>query len=111
LTSKWFGEAEKMVRTLFAVARSANISEKIQKRNPLWIHLLTIGLPLILTSSKYIYNYIYIFFFRLRAPSVIFIDEVDSLLTARTSDESDSVRRIKTEFFVQLVRAICISNQ
>ncbi|CAG0914061.1 unnamed protein product [Notodromas monacha] len=59
LTSKWFGEAEKMVRTLFAVARC-------------------------------------------RAPAVIFLDEVDSVLTARTGDESDSVRRIKTEFFVQL---------
>lgn len=35
-------------------------------------------------------------------PSVVFIDEIDSLLTARTDGEMDAVRRIKTEFFVQL---------
>lgn len=59
LTSKWIGEGEKLVRTLFAVA-----------------------------------NY--------RAPSVVFMDEVDSLLTQRKSDENEASRRIKTEFLVQL---------
>jgi SpoVK/Ycf46/Vps4 family AAA+-type ATPase len=59
LTSKWIGEGEKLVRTLFAVA-----------------------------------SY--------RAPSVVFIDEVDSMLTQRKADENEASRRIKTEFLVQL---------
>ncbi|KII68362.1 Fidgetin-like protein 1 [Thelohanellus kitauei] len=36
-------------------------------------------------------------------PSVVFMDEVDSLLTARKDGEHESTRRIKTEFLVQLV--------
>ena len=59
LTSKWIGEGEKTVRTLFAVA-----------------------------------SY--------RQPSVVFIDEVDSLLCQRSADENEASRRIKTEFLVQL---------
>jgi SpoVK/Ycf46/Vps4 family AAA+-type ATPase len=59
MTSKWIGESEKLVRTLFAVA-------------------------------------VY------REPSVVFIDEVDSLLCQRSSDENEASRRLKTEFLVQL---------
>jgi SpoVK/Ycf46/Vps4 family AAA+-type ATPase len=59
MTSKWIGEGEKLVRTLFAVAS---------------VH----------------------------EPSVVFIDEIDSLLTQRSSDENEASRRIKTEFLVQL---------
>jgi fidgetin-like protein 1 len=59
LTSKWIGEGEKLVRTLFAVAS---------------------------------YN----------EPAVVFIDEIDSLLTQRKADENEASRRIKTEFLVQL---------
>ncbi|KXN72470.1 AAA domain protein [Conidiobolus coronatus NRRL 28638] len=58
LTSKWVGEGEKMMRTLFAVARC-------------------------------------------HQPAVVFLDEVDSLLTSRTEGENEASRRIKTEFLVQ----------
>lgn len=59
LTSKWIGEGEKMVRTLFAVAA-------------------------------------------VKQPSIVFIDEIDSLLQSRSETENESSRRIKTEFLVQL---------
>jgi len=59
ITSKYVGDAERIMRTLFMMARQ-------------------------------------------RAPSIIFIDEIDSLLTARGgANEAESSRRIKTEFLVQ----------
>uniref|UniRef100_A0A2P2M162 microtubule-severing ATPase n=1 Tax=Rhizophora mucronata TaxID=61149 RepID=A0A2P2M162_RHIMU len=58
LTSKWVGEAEKLVRTLFMVAVS-------------------------------------------RQPSVIFIDEIDSIMSTRLANENDSSRRLKSEFLIQ----------
>ncbi|KAJ4775240.1 Spastin [Rhynchospora pubera] len=58
LTSKWVGEAEKLVRTLFQVAVD-------------------------------------------RQPSVIFMDEIDSVMSTRQANEHDASRRLKSEFLIQ----------
>ncbi|XP_017116791.2 fidgetin-like protein 1 isoform X1 [Drosophila elegans] len=59
LTSKWVGEAEKLVKTLFAVAAA-------------------------------------------HQPAIIFIDEVDSLLSKRSGNENESTLRLKNEFLIHL---------
>ncbi|MCL4129107.1 UNVERIFIED_CONTAM: hypothetical protein GTU68_013067 [Idotea baltica] len=59
LVSKWMGESEQQVKSLFDMARE-------------------------------------------HKPSIIFIDEVDSLVSSRSDQESESARRIKTEFLVQM---------
>ncbi|GFR02938.1 vacuolar protein sorting-associated protein 4B [Trichonephila clavata] len=39
---------------------------------------------------------------RQHKPSIIFIDEIDSLCSSRSDTESESARRIKTEFLIQM---------
>lgn len=43
---------------------------------------------------------------RQHKPSIIFIDEVDSLCGSRNENESEAARRIKTEFLVQM-QGVC----
>ena len=59
MVSKYLGESERLVRSLFELARAS-------------------------------------------APSIIFIDEIDSLFGERQDGDNDSSRRIKSEFLVQM---------
>ena len=58
LTSKWVGESEKTVKSLFKIAYK-------------------------------------------KAPSIIFIDEIDSILSKRSGSENEATKRLKTEFLIQ----------
>lgn len=86
LTSKYVGEGEKLVRALFGVARELQVSSfRIIKRFLIdWILKFT--------------NF---FSFHKLKPSIIFVDEIDSLLCERREGEHESSRRLKTEFLCQ----------
>lgn len=50
-------------------------------------------------SEKYLRSLFHLAY--LLQPSIVFIDEVDSILTARSTTENEASRRLKTEFLVQ----------
>jgi spastin len=58
LLSKFYGESEKIIRTVFLLAQEVQ-------------------------------------------PSILFFDEIDSILSKRSSDEHEASRRVKTEFLIQ----------
>jgi vacuolar protein-sorting-associated protein 4 len=57
--SKYVGESERLIKTLFSLARE-------------------------------------------KKPSIIFIDEIDSMCGSRSDSDNDASRRVKTEFLVQM---------
>lgn len=67
LASKWVGEGEKLIRTLFRVAQQ-------------------------------------------NSPSIVFMDEMDAMLSRRKDDEHEASRRFKTEFMIQVDAVICPSD-
>lgn len=86
LTSKYRGESEKLVRHLFQMARYGN-----KKLPESWAITL---------KRK---NFHYVLVLRYHAPSIIFIDEVDSLCSQRGSDsEHEASKRFKAELLVQM---------
>jgi len=48
---------------------------------------------------------------KVHQPAVVFIDEIDSLLSSRSDSEHESSRRIKTEFLVQLDGANTVGEE
>ncbi|KOB68467.1 Aaa atpase, partial [Operophtera brumata] len=124
LTSKWIGDGEKMVRALFAVARCHQPAwigdgEKMVRalfavawcHQPAWIGdgqkmvraLLAVARchqPAWIGDGEKMVRALFAVA-RCHQPAVIFIDEIDSLLTQRSDSEHEATRRIKTEFLVQ----------
>ncbi len=48
---------------------------------------------------------------RERQPCIVFIDEIDALWGQRNDTESESSRRVKTEFLVQMKGMFCFCDE
>jgi len=48
---------------------------------------------------------------RYKQPALIFMDEIDSILSARREGEHDASRRLKTEFMIQIDGAATVSDE
>ncbi|KAJ1328447.1 hypothetical protein BSLG_010179 [Batrachochytrium salamandrivorans] len=89
LTSKYFGEGEKMVRSLFEMAKQLQPSV-------IFVGKSAAG-NVILPPSRTIE----LVYGTDRVVSFFFVDEIDSILTERSESEHEASRRLKTEFLLQ----------
>lgn len=99
LMSKWLGESEKYVHILNILPERKEIKNVLYNNQKLNICLKK-NKSLFLLLSRLVKNLFDLA--RQHKPSIIFIDEVDSLCGSRNENESEAARRIKTEFLVQM---------
>ena len=82
IVSKWRGDSEKLVRVLFDLVRAPSAA---------WRHQTPLSPTRRPRQARH------------HAPSTIFIDEIDSIMSARgDSGEHEGSRRMKTELLVQM---------
>lgn len=66
----------------------------------MYVHTTQLLIISVSSSSRLVKNLFSLA--RENKPSIIFIDEIDSLCGSRSDNESEAARRIKTEFLVQM---------
>jgi len=85
--------------TFFSISASSLTSKYVSSPSLLYIqlHILTVSQ---LGESEKLVRALFVVAKAL-APSIIFVDEIDSLLSSRGSGEHEATRRLKTEFLIQ----------